>query len=68
MNKSLFENFYLDHKVEELSEIILVDDKINDLSTSSRAFSLSEYEKEDNTMSSQTFACSGDVCEVVDIT
>ena len=46
LNKSLFENFYLDHKVEELSEIILVDDKINDLSTSSRAFSLSEYEKE----------------------
>jgi len=29
---------------------------------------LSEYEKEDNTKSSQTFACSGDVCEVVDIT
>ena len=30
--------------------------------------SLSEYEQEDNTKSSQTFACSGDVCEVVDIT
>ena len=29
---------------------------------------LSEYEKEDNTKSSQTFACSGDVCEIVDIT
>ena len=29
---------------------------------------LSEYEKEDNTKSSQTFACTGDVCEVVDIT
>ena len=29
---------------------------------------LSEYEQEDNTKSSQTFACSGDVCEVVDIT
>jgi ribonucleoside-diphosphate reductase alpha chain len=28
---------------------------------------LSEYEKEDTTSSSQTFACSGDVCEVVDI-
>ena len=46
LNKSLFENFYLDHKVEELSEIILTDDKINDLSTSSRAFSISELEKE----------------------
>ena len=29
---------------------------------------LSEYEQEDNTKSSQTFACTGDVCEVVDIT
>ena len=29
---------------------------------------LSEYEKEDNTKSSQTFACTGDVGEVVDIT
>ena len=46
LNKSLFENFYLDHKVEELSEITLVDDKINDLSTNSRSFSLSEFEKE----------------------
>ena len=26
-----------------------------------------DYEKEDNTKSSQTFACSGDVCEIVDI-
>jgi len=29
---------------------------------------LSEYEKEDSTKSSQTFACTGDVCEIVDIT
>ena len=28
---------------------------------------LSEYEKEDTTSSSQTFACTGDVCEIVDI-
>ena len=28
---------------------------------------LSEYEKEDTTTSSQTMACTGDVCEVVDI-
>jgi len=28
---------------------------------------LSEYEAEDSTKSSQTFACTGDVCEVVDI-
>ena len=28
---------------------------------------LSVYEKEDNTAGSQTLACSGDVCEIVDI-
>ena len=28
---------------------------------------LSDYEKDDTTSSSQTFACTGDVCEVVDI-
>jgi ribonucleoside-diphosphate reductase alpha chain len=29
---------------------------------------LSEYEKDDNTVAMQTMACSGDVCEIVDIT
>ena len=29
---------------------------------------LSVYEKEDNTKSSQALACTGDICEVVDIT
>jgi hypothetical protein len=29
---------------------------------------LSKYEKEDNTAGTQTFACSGDKCELVDIT
>ena len=29
---------------------------------------LSEYEKEDTTKSSQTYACTGEVCEVVDLT
>jgi ribonucleoside-triphosphate reductase (thioredoxin) len=29
---------------------------------------LSEYEKEDTTKSSQTFACTGEVCEMVDLT
>lgn len=28
---------------------------------------LSDYEKEDNTAGSQSFACTGDVCEIVDI-
>ena len=30
--------------------------------------SLSEYEQEDNTVAMQTMACSGDVCEIVDLT
>ncbi len=29
---------------------------------------LSEYEKDDNTVAMQTIACSGDVCEIVDLT
>jgi ribonucleoside-triphosphate reductase len=29
---------------------------------------LSKYEKQDNTVGNQTFACSGDACEVVDLT
>ena len=29
---------------------------------------VSEYENEDNTAGSQTMACSGDVCEMVDLT
>jgi hypothetical protein len=29
---------------------------------------LSEYEQEDNTAGMQTMACSGDVCEIVDLT
>ena len=28
---------------------------------------LSEFEAEDTTKSSQTFACTGEVCEIVDI-
>jgi ribonucleoside-diphosphate reductase alpha chain len=29
---------------------------------------LTEYELEDSTVGSQTFACSGDTCEIVDLT
>jgi len=29
---------------------------------------LSEYEKDDNTAAMQTMACTGDACEIVDIT
>ena len=30
--------------------------------------SFADYEKEDNTAGSQTLACSGDSCEIVDLT
>jgi iron complex outermembrane receptor protein len=46
LNKTSFKNFYLDHKIQSLDEIVIVDNILNDLSTSSRAFSLSELEKE----------------------
>jgi ribonucleoside-diphosphate reductase alpha chain len=36
--------------------------KITDWST------LSNYEKEDNTIGTQTYSCSGDKCEIVDLT
>ena len=42
----------------------------NSLSTMPKSIDwsrLSEYEKEDTTTSSQAMACTGDVCEVVDI-
>ena len=29
---------------------------------------LGDYEKEDNTSGSQTYACSGGACEIVDLT
>ena len=29
---------------------------------------LADYEKEDNTAGSQTYACSGGACEIVDLT
>ena len=46
LNKTSFKNFYLDHKIQSLDEIVIVDNKLNDLSTSSRPFSVSEVEKE----------------------
>ena len=46
LNKTSFKNFYLDHKIQSLNEIVIVDNKLNDLSTSSQPFSLSELEKE----------------------
>tara|TARA_B100000678_G_scaffold63281_2_gene51561 strand:+ start:483 stop:2381 length:1899 start_codon:yes stop_codon:yes gene_type:complete len=53
---------YQDCSKEEYEDLLKTMPKKIDWNT------LSEYEQEDNTKSSQTFACSGDVCEVVDIT
>jgi ribonucleoside-diphosphate reductase alpha chain len=52
---------YQDCSVEEYEEMLSkMPAKIN-------WSKLSEYEKEDNTISSQTLACTGGVCEIVDI-
>ena len=53
---------YQDCIKEEYEELLSTMPKTIDWSE------LSEYEKEDNTAGSQTMACSGDVCEIVDIT
>ena len=53
---------YQDCSKEEYEELSAIMPKSIDWSE------LSEYEKEDNTAGSQTMACSGDVCEIVDIT
>jgi len=53
---------YQDCTKEEYEELSAIMPKSIDWSE------LSEYEKEDNTAGSQTMACSGDVCEIVDIT
>ena len=53
---------YQDCTKEEYEELLSTMPKSIDWSE------LSEYEKEDNTAGSQTMACSGDVCEIVDIT
>ena len=33
LNKTSFKNFYLDHKIQSLDEILIVDNKLNNLST-----------------------------------
>jgi ribonucleoside-diphosphate reductase alpha chain len=53
---------YQDCTKEEYEQLLAIMPKSIDWSE------LSEYEKEDNTAGSQTMACSGDVCEIVDIT
>lgn len=53
---------YQDCAKEEYEQLLAIMPKSIDWSE------LSEYEKEDNTAGSQTMACSGDVCEIVDIT
>ena len=45
----------------------LEDQSINTCITSPPYWGLRNYEEEDTTNSSQTFACSGDSCELVDI-
>ena len=53
---------YQDIDENEYNELMKTMPKSIDWST------LQDFEKEDNTAGSQTYACSGDSCEVVDLT
>ena len=53
---------YQDCTKEDYEELLAIMQKAIDWSE------LSEYENEDNTAGSQTMACSGDTCELVDLT
>ena len=53
---------YQDCTKEDYEELLAIMPKSIDWSE------LSEYENEDNTAGSQTMACSGDTCEIVDLT
>ena len=53
---------YQDCTKEDYEELLTIMPKSIDWSE------LSEYENEDNTAGSQTMACSGDTCEIVDLT
>ena len=53
---------YQDCSKEEYEELL------SRMPTSISWEDLSEYEQEDNTAGSQTLACSGDSCEIVDLT
>ena len=53
---------YQDCTKEDYEELLAIMPKAIDWSE------LSEYENEDNTAGSQTMACSGDTCEIVDLT
>ena len=62
-NNSTYQQMpYQDITQEEYKELLSSMPKALDWSK------LSEYEQEDNTAGSRTLACSGDVCELVDIT
>jgi len=61
------EHTYQQAPYQEVEEVKYKD--LLSLMPSSIAWSeLSNYEKEDNTVAMQTMACTGDVCEIVDLT
>ena len=39
-------NFYLDHKIRSLDEVVLIDEKVDNLSTSAKSYSISGTEKD----------------------
>tara|TARA_R110000803_G_scaffold39087_1_gene84263 strand:- start:1239 stop:3143 length:1905 start_codon:yes stop_codon:yes gene_type:complete len=62
---------HTDHTYEQAPyqrvDIAEYETMLNDMPTNVDWSKLNEYEKEDGTSGSSTFACSGDVCEIVDI-
>lgn len=63
----LDDHVYKQAPYQEIGEAEYLERKASMPNLHNRWSELSEFEKEDTTKSSQTFACSGDVCEIVDI-
>ena len=46
LKESRKKNFFLDHKTTTLDEVVLIDEKMDNLSTSAKSYSISEIEKD----------------------
>ena len=46
LQKTRKKNFYLDHEIKSLDEVVLIEEKVDNLSTSAKSYSISEEEKD----------------------
>lgn len=46
LNRSISKNFFMEHHIESLKEVIVLENKIKDLSTTANSYSLSQLEKD----------------------